>query len=172
MKFLGLLSLLVVTNVHASEGYAVGAALKIGGGGGVLGGTTPVGLFELAPRAEIIFPIKNVLRGPAIEFRSANFQTAELTGAIALAYLFDDSETGVLATIGGDYGWRLSNANGALFTTSLEYGLLRLNSILFADTSLYVSFRHSLSGPQRAEFTTGVVFGGGILNTLLRFSHL
>jgi hypothetical protein len=40
-----------------------------------------------------------------------------------------------------------------------------------ASTTLYIAFRHAISGPSRDELTAGISLGGGILNALLRMAR-
>lgn len=156
---------------RADIDHGYGARLGIGGGAAIAPGDARGGLFELAPRGEVLFG-DGLAIGPAVEFRTATFQTAELAGGLTGAIPLGDSETGLLASIGGGYAWRKDEPNGAILTTSIAWGLYRLKWKWAASTTLYVSFRHAITGPSRDELTAGISLGGGIWNMLLRMVRM
>jgi hypothetical protein len=148
---------------------AYGARLGIGGGVRTAPGDARGGLFELAPQAGMIVGGEAAGAGPMIEFRTVNFRTGELSSGIVGG--FSDGEWGALGTIGAGYAWRDGDQNGAILTTSLAYGLVNVRPPVVVTTTIYVSFRHAVTGPSRDELTAGVALGGGFLNYLLRLGH-
>ena len=146
--------------------YNYGARLTLGGGSDIASGKTR-GIFELAPRVEMLFgkSDEQKIMGPAIEFRTVTFQTAELTGGLTGAIPYNSSKgRGLLLSIGGGYAWRKDEPNGAILTSSVAWGLLGCTgcSEMFFSTTLYLSFRHAMTGPSREELTAGVSLGGGL----------
>ena len=72
---------------NAADQPAFGAQLGIGGGARIAPGEERGAVFELVPRAELLFgELRSV--GPAVEFRTANFRTAE-TGVGETCALLD-----------------------------------------------------------------------------------
>ena len=166
---IALLVTLGAAGAWADDSHAYGARLAVGGGAAIWPGEARGGVFELAPRAEAWFG-DDLYLGPALEFRTANFQTAELAGGLSGGWLSDDGETGLLASLGGGYAWRRGGLDGAVVTAALGWGLLHVDWGLAASTSLYVSLRHAVTGPSRDELTAGISFGGGFLDLLKRFA--
>jgi hypothetical protein len=166
-----ILLLLALTGAASADEWepAFGARLQVGGGGRIAPGDERGGLFELAPQLGMLLGSKNLAVGPLLEFRTANFNTAELTGGIGWAHT--DNDFGLLGDFAAGYAWRASDANGAILTASLAYGLLTIGPPLVASTVLYVTFRHAATGPSRDEITAGISFGGGVWYDLFRIAH-
>jgi hypothetical protein len=150
---------------RADTSPSVGARLSIGGGMLTPPGETRARLFELAPRVEALWGRK-VGVGPAIEFRTSNFGTAELSGGVTA--IFTDGEVGAITTLSSGYSWRRNDDDGAVVAATIGYGIVHVSSRWLATSTFYVSFRHSATGPSRDEATVGVSLGGGIFNFLAR----
>jgi hypothetical protein len=163
---IGVLVLLLGSRAaRADASPSVGARLSIGGGGLTAPGVVHGRLFELAPRAELVWG-DHVGAGPAIEFRTSNFGTAELSGGATA--VFTDGEVGAIATLSSGYAWRNNGENGAVVAATLGYGIVHVSSPWLASSTFYVSFRHSATGPSREEVTLGISLGGGILSFIAR----
>lgn len=108
--------------------------------------------------------------GPTFEFRTANFKTAELAGGVA--GVLSGGDFGAIGTLGGAYAWRDGDEDGAVVTGSLAYGLVHVRTRSVASTTLYVSFRHAVTGPSADEITAGIAMGGGVLDFIARLGRL
>jgi hypothetical protein len=161
--------LVLGTSASGSAEPAYGARLGIGGGARTAPGNARGGVFELVPQLGMLLGGENAGVGPLVEFRTANFRTAEVAGSVAGGV--SDGELGAIATLGAGYAWREGDKNGAILTASLAYGLVNVRARVVATTTAYVSFRHAATGPSRDEITVGVSLGGGFLNYLFRLGH-
>ena len=145
-----------------------GARLGIGYGARTPPGDAHGPVFELAPRAEMLFGF-DVGAGPAVELRSSNFNTLELTAGLTGAV--SDGHRGLLASVGAGHAWRAGDQDGAVLTGSLGVGLVHLRGSRASSTTFYVSFRHAATGPSRDELTVGLSLGGGLLGLIGRMSR-
>jgi hypothetical protein len=146
-----------------------GAQLAIGGGACMAPGRARGGLFELAPRAELLLG-REAAAGLAVELRTANLGTFELTGA--LAGILSDGDFGAMAALGAGYAWRRADQDGAVLSASLGYGIVHGQNGLLATTAIYVTFRHAATGASRDELTAGLSLGGGVLNAVARIGRM
>lgn len=154
--------------VRANSAPAVSTRLSVGGGGQIPPGDARGGLFELAPRLEVLWG-GDTAAGPGIELRTSNFSTTELTGGATA--VFSDGDLGAIATLGGGYAWRRNGANGALISATLGYGVVHVHVPWASTTTVYLALRHSVTGPLSDELTAGLSFGGGLLDAVFRIAR-
>jgi hypothetical protein len=140
---------------------ALGAGLAIGGGARTPPGDERGGLFELAPRVELLWGDKRAF-GPSVAFRTATFRTAELYAGLTAA--FSDGNFGWLLSGEGGYAWRDGDRNGAMLAGTAGWGLVGIERGWAPSTVIYISFHHAVTS--RDEVTGGISFGGGILDFL------
>ncbi|HEY4393344.1 MAG TPA: hypothetical protein VGP64_04755 [Polyangia bacterium] len=115
------------------------------------------------PRVELLFGGVSAF-GPAVEFRTANFGTAELLGEAVVAP--SNGIEGWTLIGGAGYAWRDKNKNGAILAGTIGYGIVINEGPWAASTLIYLSFRHAATGPSRDEITAGLSFGGGFLRLI------
>ncbi len=147
----------------------VGGQLGIGGGARIPPGEARGGIFELVPRAEILFGDDDAAVGPGLELRIANFRTAELMPELVAA--FSDGFFGGMLTGGVGYAWRDDDQNGVVLGATAGVGLVRMGGGWAASTVLYGAFRHAATGPSEDQLTFGLSFGGGVLGSMVAFVH-
>lgn len=165
---------LSVGGAARAESWEPVFGLDLGIGGGVIVPTNADarGLFELAPRVKALVGSKDhFLIGPAVTFRTGNFQSAELCGALLAKFVVGD-EYALTVSVGGGYASRRASS-GAYLVATLEFGLFHLRRMykhleLVVDTAFYLSERHAVTGPPRDEGTIGLSFGGGLLDAFAR----
>lgn len=160
-----MIAFLASRSARADPLPAVGARLSIGGGGLTAPGTTRGAIFELAPRLEALWGSESIAAGPAIEYRTANFGTSELSGGVTAA--FTNTVGGFLTTLNAGYAWRKNAGDGAIVGATIGGGIVSTSRRWLATSTVYLSFRHAPTGPSRDEVTAGISLGGGFLNLLM-----
>jgi hypothetical protein len=142
---------------------SLGAGVAIGGGARTPPGDERGGLFELAPRAELLFG-EDVAFGPSFELRTVNFRTAE--AYLGLMAAFSDGNFGGILNADVGYAGRDGEPNGTVLGGTAGFGFVKVKHGGAAATVIYLSFHHAATGPSRDEVTAGVSFGGGFLAVL------
>jgi hypothetical protein len=162
LGFLAVFALAGRTASAQGPGWVSGR-LGIGYGARIPPGAAQGRVFELAPRAEMLFA-SDVGGGPALELRTSNFNTAELTAG--LTGVVSDGFRGVMAGLGAGHAWRAGDQDGAVLTANIGAGIVRMRGPRTASTTLYLSFRHAATGPSRDELTVGLSLGGGLMSVI------
>jgi hypothetical protein len=164
-SYLGLCALLfllaggVWSPSHAAADPQLSARLVLGAGKRWIEPDEDDVVFETALRSEALFgpPRHRTFRiGPALEFRTLDFQSIEASGGLGMLIPTGDFAF-VLTGLAG-YAERKRAPDGAVGTGTLSWGYRGYNyhGIYGWGLHLYTSARHSLTGPDVLEVTGGV----------------
>lgn len=165
-----LLAAIALAAFNALADPTVAPRLALGGGAASSSSGTR-GVFELAPRGDIVWSFSPWSLGAAAEVRTANFGSLE--GYLGPTALVIDSsgEFAFGVSLLAGYAGRWS-ASGAGFSATVFAGFRHASFDYVPSTALYVSLHQGFAPGSPSEWTAGLELGGGIFSFLLRLSHL